>query len=267
MQPLTNVTITHIDTACILLEINGFLILTDPTLDNAGGLYYHGFGAASRKTESPAIPVSGLDNIDLILLSHHQHKDNLDTAGKALLERSSARVLSTKKAAKEMDQVTGLDNWQTVSIETSKVKNLRITATPAQHHPWWIPEFISGTVIGFIIEFDGQENGVIYISGDTVYFKGIEEVAKRYTIDIGILHAGGVQFRYLTGLGKYTMDSKDLLKSVKALNPHRIIPIHYKGWSHFKEKESSLRSSIRSSPFIKDRTIFLKPGEPLTLKN
>lgn len=256
------VTITHIDTACILLEINGYRILTDPTLDKAGGFYYHGYGAASRKTDNPALPVTGLEAIDLILLSHHQHKDNLDNTGRALLERSGATILSTKKAAAAINGVTGLDNWQTVPIKTSKVKNLRITATPAQHHPWWIPEFISGTVIGFVIEFDGQENGVIYISGDTVYFKGIDEVAKRYTIDIGILHAGGVQIRYLTGWGRYTMDSKDLLKSVSILNPRTIIPIHYRGWSHFKEKEISLRETITVNSLTSGRVLFLKPGVP-----
>jgi L-ascorbate metabolism protein UlaG (beta-lactamase superfamily) len=74
---MTTIAITHIDTACILLEINGFRILTDPTLDNAGRLYYHGYGAVSRKTDNPALPVSGLQDIDLILLNHHQHKDNL----------------------------------------------------------------------------------------------------------------------------------------------------------------------------------------------
>ena len=42
------VNITHIDTACILLEINGYRILTDPTLDSAGKLYHHGFGSISR---------------------------------------------------------------------------------------------------------------------------------------------------------------------------------------------------------------------------
>jgi L-ascorbate metabolism protein UlaG (beta-lactamase superfamily) len=257
-----NITITHIDTACILLEINGYRILTDPTLDKGGHLYYHGYGAASRKTEDPALPITGLENIDLILLSHHQHKDNLDNNGKAFLKRTTATVLSTPKAAKEMSGVIGLDNWQTHTIATSRAKNLRITATPAQHHPWWIPEFISGTVIGFVIEFDGQENGVIYISGDTVYFKGIDEVAKRYKIDIGIFHAGGVQFRYLTGLGKYTMDSKDLLKSVNILKPRTIIPIHYKGWSHFKEKETTLREKVITDPLTRKRTMFLKPGIP-----
>ncbi|MDF2187860.1 MBL fold metallo-hydrolase [Paraflavitalea sp. CAU 1676] len=260
-----NLTITHIDTACILLDINGFRILTDPTLDKAGHRYHHGFGAVSRKTDDPALPPVDLQQVDLILLSHHQHKDNLDTRGKELLDRSKAPILSTQKAARELPRVTGLANWQSIEIDTPRVKGLRITATPAQHHPWWIPEFISGPVIGFVIEYDEQRNGVIYISGDTVYFNGIDEVARRYNIDVAILHAGGVQFRYLTGFGIYTMNSKHLLQTIKALNPNKIIPIHYRGWSHFKEKEATLRQTIHGSAYISDKTIFLQSGEPFVI--
>ena len=254
------VQITHIDTACILLEINGYRILTDPTLDKAGGFYYHGYGSASSKTSNPAMPISDLQNIDLILLSHHQHKDNFDNKGKEYA-RGISKVISTVAASKALNGIIGLKNWQTYNIETDRVRNLRITATPAQHHPWWLPEFLSGPVIGFIIEFEGQENGVIYISGDTVYFKGIEEVGRQYKVDIGIFHLGSVQFRYLTGFGRYTMNSNDLLKAVNVLNPRKIIPIHYTGWTHFKEKEQSLRTAIASHPSVKDKTIFLKPGE------
>ena len=253
------INITHIDTACILLEINGFRILTDPVLDNAGKMYHHGFGSVSQKTENPALQLSELGDIDLILLSHHQHKDNLDNTGKKFA-LTVPKIISTKQASKALNGVTGLDNWESCKIETEKCKNLKITATPAQHHPWWLPEFFSGKVIGFIIEFDEQENGVIYISGDTVYFKGIDEVAQRYKIDLGIFHVGSAQFRYLTGFGEYTMVSKGLLKAVKALNPKKVVPIHYKGWSHFKEKETNLREVLTSNELTKDRTIFLTSG-------
>jgi L-ascorbate metabolism protein UlaG (beta-lactamase superfamily) len=76
------INITHIDTACVLLEINGYKILTDPTLDKAGKLYYHGSGTFSRKTGDPAITIDQLHNVDLVLLSHHQHKGNFDNNGK-----------------------------------------------------------------------------------------------------------------------------------------------------------------------------------------
>jgi L-ascorbate metabolism protein UlaG (beta-lactamase superfamily) len=34
--------ITQIDTACMLLDINGFRIVTDPAFDQAGGEYLSG---------------------------------------------------------------------------------------------------------------------------------------------------------------------------------------------------------------------------------
>jgi L-ascorbate metabolism protein UlaG (beta-lactamase superfamily) len=258
------ITITHIDTACILLEINGYKILTDPTLDEAGKLYYHGSGTFSRKTENPAVTIDELKDVDLVLLSHHQHKDNFDNNGKKFA-LTIPLILSTRSAEKKINGIIGLDDWESYKINTNKVPGLKITATPAQHHPWWVPEFLAGKVIGFIIEFNGQENGVIYISGDTVYFKGIEEVARRYKIDIGIFHLGSVEFRYLTGFGRYTMNSFELLKSVKTLKPLKIIPIHYKGWTHFKEKESLLRSRIAGNEEVKSKTIFLIPGNKTIL--
>ncbi len=259
-----NISVTHIDTACILLDINGYKILTDPTLDAAGKLYYHGSGSFSRKISDPAIDDNTLKNVDLVLLSHHQHKDNFDIKGKEFA-LTVPLILSTKSASKAIPGITGLDNWESYNISTSKIAGLKIIATPAQHHPWWVPEFLSGKVIGFVIEFEGQDNGVIYISGDSVYFKGINEIAKRFKIDVGIFHVGSVQFRYLTGFGQYTMDSTDLLKSVYVLNPNKIIPIHLKGWSHFKEKESELKKAIASNPVTNKKTVFLQSGISLQL--
>lgn len=253
------INITHIDTACILLEINGYRILTDPALDQAGKLYHHGYGSFSRKTDNPAVHMSELNNIDLILLSHHQHKDNFDTNGRKFAE-SVSTIISTKPAAVEMQGIIGLDDWESHSIETNRLRNLKITATPAQHHPWWLPEFFSGKVIGFVIEFDEQRDGVIYISGDTVYFKGIDEVGRRFKVNTGIFHVGSVQFRYLTGFGKYTMDSDDLIKAVTVLRPDKIIPIHHKGWTHFKEKEADLKKALAGHDELFHKTIFLRSG-------
>lgn len=256
--------ITHIDTACILLEINGYRILTDPTLDKAGQLYHHGFGSFSRKTDNPAISASELPEIDLILLSHHQHKDNFDHQGKAFT-RTVDKVISTRPASKAMPGVIGLDDWENFSINTPKLTNLKITATPAQHHPSWVPEFLSGKVIGFLITFDEQKNGAIYISGDTVYFPRIDEIGERYKIDVGIFHVGSVQFRYLTGFGRYTMNSKDLIKAVDVLNPASIVPIHHRGWTHFKETETTLKGVIRRNDDILKRTVFLTSGVPVEI--
>lgn len=253
------ISITHIDTACILLEIGEYRILTDPTLDRAAKMYHHGFGAFSSKTDDPALDGVDLSSVDLVLLSHHQHKDNFDHAGRAFT-LTVPKVLTTKHSARTLPNAVGLDVWESDAVETTKLPGLRITAVPAQHHPWWLPEFFSGATTGFVIEYDGQENGVIYISGDTVFFDGIRQIASRYTIDIGIFHVGSAQFRYLSGFGEYTMNSSGLLKSADILKPKTIVPIHHRGWTHFKESEMHMRSVLSSQPAIPNQITFLDPG-------
>ncbi len=78
------VTITHIDTACVLLNINGFKILTDPTLNKKDGIfpqYVSSPLAFSKKYCDPALSNEEIGKVDLVLLSHDHHSDNLDKNG------------------------------------------------------------------------------------------------------------------------------------------------------------------------------------------
>ncbi len=251
--------ITHISTACILIEINGFKILTDPALDAAGKYYHHGFGAISKKLVDPTFDIEDLLDIDLILLSHHHHKDNLDHKGREILG-AAKMIISTKSAAKAIKGIEGLGDWESIPVQTAKISNLRITAVPAQHRPWWLPGFFEGEVTGFVISYEEQDRGVIYISGDTVLFDGLQEITERFDVDIAIFHLGKVQFRYLTFLGKYTMDASDLIKAVQFFRPNTVIPIHYQEWSHFKERDHQVRQIISSHPDVEKKTVYLQSG-------
>ena len=84
--------LTHIGTATVLLEVMGMRILTDPALDPAGRTYGFGFGTHSTKLLGPQLPPGGLGRIDAVLISHDQHADNLDDAGRALLPSAGAVV-------------------------------------------------------------------------------------------------------------------------------------------------------------------------------
>ncbi len=258
------VSITHIDTACVILDINGYRIMTDPVLDKAGKLYHFGYGAFSRKSSNPALSKEEIGGVDLILLSHHQHKDNFDRAGKKFA-MGIDRIVTTVAGAKKLKNGVGLNDWEAISIETSKVSGLKITAVPAQHHPWWVPHFFAGDVIGFMLEWDEQENGAYYISGDTVFFKGIKEIAHRFTIDVGIFHLGSVQFKHLTGFGQYTFDAKSAIKASELLNINTFIPIHYSGWTHFKEIDGQVINIFKSNK-MKSNLKMLKSGFEIILK-
>ena len=59
-------------------------------------------------------------------------------------------------------------------------------AVPAR--PAGLP--IIGDVIGFALRWDGQEHGVLWISGDTVLYDGVREVADRLDVGTALLHLG-----------------------------------------------------------------------------
>jgi L-ascorbate metabolism protein UlaG (beta-lactamase superfamily) len=258
-----NLFITHIDTACLILEINGYRIMTDPVLGRAGKLYHFGYGAMSRKLNNPAVNRKDIGSIDLVLLSHHQHQDNFDPQGQAFT-RFVPLVISTKNAAKKLNNAVGLNPWQAIEVNTEKVPGLKITATPARHHPRWLPGFFAGKVTGFIIEYQNQPDGVIYISGDTVLFDALDDICNKFTIDKAILHLGSVQFPYLSGFGKYTMNAADGIILAEKLKANKVVPVHTSGWSHFKEKETHAKAVFNNAA-IASKTIWLKPGERVNL--
>ncbi|HEX5438313.1 MAG TPA: MBL fold metallo-hydrolase [Gemmatimonadaceae bacterium] len=84
--------ITYIGGPTALLEVGGLRLLTDPTFDPAGSEYRTPVYTL-RKTQGPAVEPDGIGPLDVVLLSHEHHFDNLDQAGRALLGRAG-RVLT-----------------------------------------------------------------------------------------------------------------------------------------------------------------------------
>lgn len=227
-----DLSITHIGTATMLLEIGALRLLTDPVFDPAGGHYRFGWGTGSTKLSGPTIAPEQLGPLDAVLLSHDHHEDNLDRAGRALLPQAK-RVLTTPPGARRLrGNAEGLRPWQSVWLEAGPTR-AKVTATPAQHGAL-ITRPVAGATIGFVLEWDDQRAGALYISGDTIYYRGIDQIAERFRIRVAILHLGKARFP-ITGPLHYTMDHRDAVKAARVLRPQRVIPIHYEGWKHFSE--------------------------------
>jgi L-ascorbate metabolism protein UlaG (beta-lactamase superfamily) len=122
--------LTHVGTATLLLEAGGKRLVTDPALDPAGRRYRFRPFLASTKTEEPALPPGGLEPIDLVLLSHDHHADNLDEAGRALLPRAR-RVLTTIPGARRLGgNALGLAPWQRHEEDGLLTSRSRASASP-----------------------------------------------------------------------------------------------------------------------------------------
>ena len=207
---MTGVRITHIGGPTALIETGGWRLLTDPTFDPPGKRYFFGWGTVSRKLAGPAIPAADLGRIDAVLLTHEHHGDNLDPAGRALLPSAGVVVTTTSGAARLGGSARGLDPWQTTRLEAPGRPAIEITATPCRHGPP-LSHPIVGDVIGFALGWEGQEHGVLWISGDTVLYDGVREVADRLEVDTAVVHLGGVRFP-VSGPLRYTMTARDAVE-------------------------------------------------------
>lgn len=115
-------------------EIGGLRLVTDPTFDEPRD-YPLGAGHALSKTAGPAIRAAEVGPADAVLLSHDQHPDNLDLAGRDYLSQVPL-VLSTASAARRLGgNCRELGLWQHTDLPRPGGGALRVTRTPARHGP------------------------------------------------------------------------------------------------------------------------------------
>jgi L-ascorbate metabolism protein UlaG (beta-lactamase superfamily) len=256
--------ITHIGGPTTLLEAAGWRLLVDPTFDPPGKKYAFALGTSSVKQVGPALAVDDLPPIDAVLLTHEHHADNLDDAGRALLPAAGV-VVTTVSGAKALGGTArGLAAWDTTLLEAPDRVPIEITATPCRHGPP-LSHPVTGDVIGFALRWEGQQHGVLWISGDTVLYEGVKRVADRFDVGLAVLHLGAVRFG-LTGPVKYTMSAKDGVTLMGLVQPRTVVPVHYEGWSHFSEGRAALEAELAATPDdLRQRFQFVPLGEPVDL--
>jgi L-ascorbate metabolism protein UlaG (beta-lactamase superfamily) len=256
---MTDLRLTHIGGPTVLIAVGGWRILTDPTFDPPGGSYAFGWGTGSVKLAGPSVPAADLGRIDAVLLSHDHHDDNLDPSGRELLPSAGVVVTTVSGARRLGGTARGLEPWATTVLETSGLPAIEVTATPCRHGPP-LSRPLAGDVIGFALRWEGQEHGVLWVSGDTVLYGGVREVADRFRVDTALLHLGGVRFP-ITGPVRYTMTAGDAVELCGLIRPRTVIPVHYEGWKHFQQGRQEIEQEFEGAPEdVRRRIRWLPPG-------
>ena len=125
-RPLT---ITYIGGPTALIDWGGLRLLTDPGFDPPGE--YKTGPVVLRKTAGPALPPESLGRVDIALLSHDHHADNLDHSGRAFLTQVGS-VFTTPAGAERLGgHTTGLANWQSSDIVRTAVLFMGAARVPA----------------------------------------------------------------------------------------------------------------------------------------
>lgn len=273
----------YLGTAMIELRIGNVRLLTDPALDPAGTTYDFGpwyapssWFSSEKQYDTPAID----GRFDAALVSHDQHGDNLDLAGRTLIadEERVARVITTVPGARRLarpraatdapgkglalgERVAGL-----APGATTRVGDVTITAMVARHGPSFVPQVHE--VIGFLS--DADDGPRVWISGDTVMFpalaKSLAELGAARPIDLAVVHCGAVGFPRAIGLGgrRFTFDATEAAEACKAVGARTIVPVHRSGWAHFRQPESEILPAL-DRVGLADRVRMLELGASLTL--
>jgi L-ascorbate metabolism protein UlaG (beta-lactamase superfamily) len=251
-MPEPALAVTLIGGPTALLEYAGLRLLTDPTFDPPGH-----FGEAPApevdKLTGPAISAADVGDVDAVLLSHDQHPDNLDVAGRDYLPHAG-RVLTTVAGAERLGaNAVGLEPW----AQTTLGDRVTVTAVPAQHGPAGTEEIV-GPVIGFVLTADGLPG--VYVSGDNASVDVVREIVGRLgPIELTVLFAGGASLPQFFGDALLTLGSNEAVEAARALGARAVVPIHQEGWSHFSHPPDGLRRAFEDAG-LGDLLVPVEPG-------
>jgi L-ascorbate metabolism protein UlaG (beta-lactamase superfamily) len=254
--------VTYIGGPTALLSLEGLRLLTDPTFDLAGEEYRTAVYTL-HKIASPALAPESLGHVDVVLLSHDQHFDNLDRAGRVFLAQVET-VLTTTAAATRLGSLAhgnaiGLATWQQIELPTRPGGALRVMGTPARHGP---ADGDRGPVTGFLITSDSTPDSALYISGDTVWYDALAEIARHVPtdarIDTALLFMGAARVPEV-GPQHLTMTAADGVEFARAFPHATIVPLHFEGWQHYSESRDHITRVFRGAG-LEHRLHWLQPG-------
>jgi L-ascorbate metabolism protein UlaG (beta-lactamase superfamily) len=256
---MTTAEIHYIGGPTALLELAGLRLLTDPTFDAPGE-----YPIGSRKlvkTTGPALLPSALGVIDAVLLSHDQHPDNLDSAGRTYLENAPV-VLSTASAHDRIGgPVRALPSWEHVDLPRPDGGSLRITAVPALHGPKG-SEPLVGEVTGFVLS--GDDLPKVYVSGDNASLELVRDIADREgPFDIAVLFAGAARTPLVPD-APLTLTSEQAAEAAMILGARHVVPLHFEHWGHFTQDGPTLTKAFADAG-LTDRLHLPEPGASVRL--
>ncbi|MEZ3178294.1 MBL fold metallo-hydrolase [Streptomyces pimonensis] len=231
--------VLFVGNATLLIRYGELTLLTDPNFLHRGQFAHLGYGLVSRRLTEPALDVADLphEDLDAVVLSH-LHGDHFDRVARRGLDRGLP-FITTPHAARLLKglhgfrHATGLRTWQSRTLRRGD-SCVRVTSLPGRHAPGPLRALLP-PVMGGLLEFgdrSGEIRLVLYLSGDTLMYDGLREIAARHPdIHLAVLHLGGTT---LPGGLVVTMDAGQGADLLDLLRPRRALPVHHSDYTVFR---------------------------------
>lgn len=214
-----------------VVDIGGHRIVMDPTFDPAGPHAY------LTKTVGPAVSAEALGPVDVVLISHDEHPDNLDDEGRRFALTAPLVLTHPGGAGRLGPPSFGLAPWQSFELPGGSDR-LVVQAVPAIHGPADGQRDASGhvncEVTGFVLS--GRGLPTVYLSGDNASIDVVRQVSERIgRVDIAVLFAGAASVPSKEHGRPLTLTSARAAAAAEILGAALVIPAHVDGWAHFTE--------------------------------
>jgi L-ascorbate metabolism protein UlaG (beta-lactamase superfamily) len=256
-----------IGNATVLIRWGPFTVLTDPNFLHAGQRAHLGFGLTATRLKDPALDATGLPPLDAVVLSH-LHGDHWDRLATRHLDHGLP-VLTTPHAARRLQGIhgfrraSGMQTWESQTI-LKEGSTLRVTSLPGMHAPGLIGALLP-PVMGSLLEFgdtSGEVEQRIYLTGDTLMYDGVREIARRCPdVHLAVVHLGGTR---IPGGMMVTMDGEQGVELLETVMPRRAVPVHYDDYDRFTSglSDFTTRASERG---LEDRVTVVERGQTVDL--
>lgn len=189
MQP-DSIRATWLGHSTVLLEANGFRVITDPVFGDTLGPVK---GLGPKRSHPNSISALECLPLDLVVISHN-HYDHLEGQTVKLLKREVQHWAVPLKVGRYLrnwgvpaDRIIELDWWQSHTISNSMLK---VHCTPTQHFSGrWFWDRDTSLWCSWILDLGGCR---VFFGGDTGYNSvQFREIGERFgPVDLGLIPIG-----------------------------------------------------------------------------
>ena len=170
----------------VLLNIDGFTVLTDPVFSQRVGLNLGPFTLGIKRLVQPAVDFSELPPIDLVLLSH-AHMDHFDLPSLRQLESSRTSVITALRTSdllrvRRFSSVQELRWSEELNVGPAKVKAFQVAHWGAR-----MRSDVHRGFNGYLLEIGSRR---ILFGGDTAYTDHFKPLRTSRAIDLAIMPIG-----------------------------------------------------------------------------
>ena len=244
--------ITFLKHASVVINDAGRFILVDPVFSDIFWFI---------KDFSPlAFDPRSMPQPQHVLITHG-HYDHLDTDSLAVL-RKDTHVVTPLGYDRHINELEMTNCTQLDWYEKYRDGKQEITLLPCNH--WTMRNPISGpnrSLWGSYLIRTSQ-GYTIYISGDSAYFDGFEQLGKDYDIDLAIFNVGAYEPRWF--MAQSHMNPRETVRAFKELNARKLLVVH---WGTFRLGNEPVHfppiqvKEVLEEEGLFDRLVDLKHGE------